>query len=373
MIKPTKSSGNPAKPPTASTSAIPWPALSPPSHPLETTQLYPGLLAIDSFLSKRDLTTWISFLTSPSSPIVLQSSPPKKRGEAHRTNDRFGVQDPAFAEALWTRTGLRELCEGGRLESRTKGKEAVGLNPNIRLYRYDTGAFFGRTFLSPSPSRTSKLIISTRSALRRRLLRPSNKTSLGMDSSHLPHGRGGRRRRRRNGLLPRRTTGELARTDDELGRRATVAREGGPASAWSVLHVARGAAGRCWSQVGVEERCYVWLMGTLAKEHVLRGDAERREREPRTFAPLECGNNLSRASESQAEYSTSNDTDEAPIKVQTPTPHSSTIASAPSPASAAAFFLLSLSFFPTLLAPVFSSPASPSFFLPFTSLHLVFL
>lgn len=119
-----------------------WPVISPPRIPLAFESLSDDsdLLIIDSFLDRQSLKTWSTFLPT----IKLLPSPPAKRGEAHRTNDRFGVQAPAFADALWTNSGLKELCENGGLESGVKGRVARGLNSNIRVYKYSKGAVFGR-------------------------------------------------------------------------------------------------------------------------------------------------------------------------------------------------------------------------------------
>lgn len=61
-------------------------------------------------------------------------------GEAFRDNDRIGFQDAALAQQLWTGTGLEDVLDGVRLG----GRRAVGLNPNIRVYRYAKGQRFGR-------------------------------------------------------------------------------------------------------------------------------------------------------------------------------------------------------------------------------------
>lgn len=53
-------------------------------------------------------------------------------GEALRDNGRLQIQDPVFSERLWRASSLREVFEGVQVE----GQAAVGLNPNIRLYRY---------------------------------------------------------------------------------------------------------------------------------------------------------------------------------------------------------------------------------------------
>lgn len=69
-------------------------------------------------------------------------SPPAKRGEAKRTNDRFQIDDPRFAALLWSQTALGQLAS--ELPSSKPGvKKAVGLNSNIRVYRYRQGTFFG--------------------------------------------------------------------------------------------------------------------------------------------------------------------------------------------------------------------------------------
>ena len=51
--------------------------------------------------------------------------------QAHRDNERIAFQDDAFATHLWQMSGLAEVFE----QMDISGQTAVGLNPNIRLYR----------------------------------------------------------------------------------------------------------------------------------------------------------------------------------------------------------------------------------------------
>jgi hypothetical protein len=77
-----------------------------------------------------------------------------KKGEALRVNDRFQIDDPDFAERLWSSTALKHLVlnnassdmESVMEEESTKlwGGAVVGLNPGIRIYRYGKGQFFGQ-------------------------------------------------------------------------------------------------------------------------------------------------------------------------------------------------------------------------------------
>ncbi len=61
-----------------------------------------------------------------------QSSRGPAFGEAFRDNDRISFQDEQLAQQLWQQTGLRQIFdEMGQVE----GMPAVGLNPNIRIYR----------------------------------------------------------------------------------------------------------------------------------------------------------------------------------------------------------------------------------------------
>jgi hypothetical protein len=52
--------------------------------------------------------------------------------QAYRDNGRLAVIDEAYAQQLWESTGLWEMCQGIEFE----GKSPVGLNPNLRFYRY---------------------------------------------------------------------------------------------------------------------------------------------------------------------------------------------------------------------------------------------
>jgi hypothetical protein len=187
-----------------------WPPLSPllPSSSLSLIESLPNqILTIPQFFTPTLCKTYVTFLSS----LPLTTTPggfnPKK-GNAVRVNDRFQVHDPVFAERLWGETGLRELVLGegegegeGEVEgegedeaSEKEGKEdreigeekslnheeeerrnkrernenlwggePLGLNPNIRIYRYTKGQFFAPhydesndvSFTTSSPSSTN--------------------------------------------------------------------------------------------------------------------------------------------------------------------------------------------------------------------------
>ncbi|KAM7266365.1 hypothetical protein ACFE04_004262 [Oxalis oulophora] len=101
-----------------------------------------------SKLKDNDLFTVHSFLTSAeckafikaaeSIGFVHQGSLGPTKGEAFRDNDRIAVDDPALAQSLWD-SGLSSLFD----DISIRGRVAVGLNPNIRLYRYKVGQRFG--------------------------------------------------------------------------------------------------------------------------------------------------------------------------------------------------------------------------------------
>ncbi|KAL4820801.1 hypothetical protein BDW67DRAFT_72446 [Aspergillus spinulosporus] len=159
-----------------------WPPLRPlvPSSDLYLDPLLPDqIYLIRNFLPASLCKTYVSFLAS----LPLTTTPGKPRkGDAVRVNDRFQIQDARFAENLWRGTALKELVTnpdpvdegegenvsgGGRSMKEIWGGEPLGLNANIRVYRYSPGQFFAQhyddsntlSFLSPSmppkPARTT--------------------------------------------------------------------------------------------------------------------------------------------------------------------------------------------------------------------------
>jgi len=132
-----------------------WPPLQPliPTSDLGLTEMLPNqVLIISRFWTTTLCTQYVSFLSA----LPLTTTPGKpKKGNAVRVNDRFQVDDPAFAEQLWSGTALQELVERLTIDGRaldadeTKklwGGEVLGLNSNIRVYRYSKGQFFDQHF-----------------------------------------------------------------------------------------------------------------------------------------------------------------------------------------------------------------------------------
>lgn len=128
---------------TSKATALPsWPALPTPaqrSHPLELEELVAHqIVLIHGFFPAKICSNWINYL-SEGKNVLLEATPPAKRGEAQRTNHRFSVHDEAFAHALWKETGLEEVIRndesGMFISSECMNGRPMGLNPNIRVRR----------------------------------------------------------------------------------------------------------------------------------------------------------------------------------------------------------------------------------------------
>jgi hypothetical protein len=133
-----------------------WPALSPlipvGSLTLETP-LPNQILTISSLWTSTLCAKYVDFLRTL--PLATTPGVPKK-GDAVRVNDRFQIDDAGFAQRLWSETGLSEVV-GGVEDKKIWGGEVLGLNPNIRIYRYSKGQFFDQhcEWLSPIFMRNS--------------------------------------------------------------------------------------------------------------------------------------------------------------------------------------------------------------------------
>ena len=86
-----------------------WPTFKPSLPVVDVTpELHPDcptIALIRTFFPRSLCHDYVSFLRTL--PFQAASGRPK-RGEARRFNDRFQVDDPAFARRLWEQTGLQE-------------------------------------------------------------------------------------------------------------------------------------------------------------------------------------------------------------------------------------------------------------------------
>jgi hypothetical protein len=118
-----------------------WPPLTPvlPADSLALETLLPNqILTISNLWTSTLCAKYVAFLRTL--PLATTPGVPK-RGDAVRVNDRFQIDDAGFAQRLWSETGLSEVIEGVE-DAKLWGGEVLGLNPNIRIYRYSKGQFF---------------------------------------------------------------------------------------------------------------------------------------------------------------------------------------------------------------------------------------
>ncbi|KAL1816377.1 uncharacterized protein LOC108223275 [Daucus carota subsp. sativus] len=114
-----------------------WPLINPKSN-LKVTHLKDShLFTVPNFLTSAESKAFVAFAESIG--FVHQGSLGPTKGEAFRDNDRISVNDPVLADTIW-KSGLDKIFSDFKI----RGKLAVGLNPNIRFYRYSVGQRFGR-------------------------------------------------------------------------------------------------------------------------------------------------------------------------------------------------------------------------------------
>ncbi|CAE6394704.1 unnamed protein product [Rhizoctonia solani] len=132
----TTNKASAAKPPTQS--EIQWPAISV-KQGLECRELIPDqIYIIDDFLSREESALFSKFITG----LPLVATPPPKKGEATRVNHRISFQSKDFAAIVYNAISphLPPLpCSETRVSDAAPG----GCNPNIRLYKYGPGEYFG--------------------------------------------------------------------------------------------------------------------------------------------------------------------------------------------------------------------------------------
>jgi hypothetical protein len=97
-----------------------------------------ALLVVPGALSPAEAASFVA--AAEALGFAPQGSRGAAFGEAFRDNGRAAVHDAALAARLWRGTGLGAALAGLAAD----GDEPVGLNPNVRLYRYVPGQRFGR-------------------------------------------------------------------------------------------------------------------------------------------------------------------------------------------------------------------------------------
>ncbi|XP_054783656.1 uncharacterized protein LOC129290747 [Prosopis cineraria] len=121
----------------SSKAAQKWPVIKPKKN-LQITRLKDSdLFTVQGFFSSSESKTFVK--VAEAIGFSHQGSLGPAKGEAYRDNDRISVHDPVLAATIWE-SGLCKIFS----DIRIRGKVAVGLNPNIRLYRYKVGQRFGR-------------------------------------------------------------------------------------------------------------------------------------------------------------------------------------------------------------------------------------
>lgn len=165
-----------AKPPASSHSAVKqtpnWPAFAPliPESDLSLQELLPGqIVTIPNFWTATLCKNYVSFLSS----LSLTTTPGKpKRGEAVRVNDRFQIDDPVFAERLWSGTVLKNLVLGN------VDYDGLGLDDAQRKQLWGGEVVMTPSRLPPMLPLTSPRLASTRTFASTAIRKASSLTSI---------------------------------------------------------------------------------------------------------------------------------------------------------------------------------------------------
>jgi len=97
------------------------------------------IIIINDFLNREECVAFTKFLGK----LALTATPPAKRGEANRVNDRISLTSESFAKSLFEAIQPHVSDWPSFQNHLTPPANPHSLNPNIRLYRYSEGQYFG--------------------------------------------------------------------------------------------------------------------------------------------------------------------------------------------------------------------------------------
>ncbi|XP_050220746.1 uncharacterized protein LOC126671087 isoform X2 [Mercurialis annua] len=120
----------------SSSSKAKWPLIKPKKNLQISLLKHSDLFIVPDFFTSAESKSFIK--AAESIGFEHQGSLGPSKGEAYRDNDRIAVDDPVLANTVW-QSGLNRLFS----DIKIRGKAAVGLNSNIRFYRYKVGQHFG--------------------------------------------------------------------------------------------------------------------------------------------------------------------------------------------------------------------------------------
>ncbi|KAI0341746.1 hypothetical protein BDW22DRAFT_1332315 [Trametopsis cervina] len=102
------------------------------------------IILIDNFFTAEECKHFVRFIDG----LPLEMTPPKKKGEAERVNQRISFTSPEFAQNLFSVISPHlpsfQYPQSVRRPANAPTERAVhSLNTNIRLYKYGPGQYFG--------------------------------------------------------------------------------------------------------------------------------------------------------------------------------------------------------------------------------------
>ncbi|KAG8809666.1 hypothetical protein FRC17_003298 [Serendipita sp. 399] len=119
---------------------ISWPQISTKSQ-IDISVVEPGqIIVLENFLTQSECASFVQFVDS----LDLELTPAPKRGEATRVNQRASIQSESFAATLFEVLSPHLPPDFPSFQKHlTPSPRPVLCNPNIRLYKYTQGQYFG--------------------------------------------------------------------------------------------------------------------------------------------------------------------------------------------------------------------------------------
>ncbi|KAI0363461.1 hypothetical protein BV20DRAFT_958221 [Pilatotrama ljubarskyi] len=142
MAKKTRAAATPSAPPSKSPT-MRFPDVAPKAGLECRAVLEDQILLIDDLFSPEECKAYVKFIDG----LPLELTPPKKRGEAERVNQRMSITSVDFAQRLYTVLAphLPEFPypAWAKRPPGATARAPHSLNSNIRVYKYAPGQYFG--------------------------------------------------------------------------------------------------------------------------------------------------------------------------------------------------------------------------------------